>query len=545
VARLPEGNDGMMHFDEMTGLLYLEGQLDASHAKHVEEHAKTCGECRGLLRALDNESVWLREALAQDEESIPARVMEEPSGGRLPWGWLATLGIGAAGTYTIWSAMIEPWRAQAAEAGFTQGNLLTMLFFSSAFWKGWDAMRSLMESSAVAILAIVLMWLLRKRMRRATIGVVVASVILGALTLPAPAMAAQREHGDPNYTLPAGKEIKTDLIVAADSTQIDGDVDGDVIVFSQYITVNGHVKGDVLGFGQDLRINGTVDGNVRGWCQFLVLTGKVAKNLMVWSERTEVAQKASVGGTMTVGAEDIEVNGRIDGDVLAYSKDLKVDGLIGGDVDYTGARMNVGSTGEIQGKTHFSGREEPKVTQGAKLGSQIEFAPRKHGPNYTQARYYWHRVLLWGASVIFGILFLLLAPGFFLDATNAVNRFGLATGFGILFLIATPIVAVLACCTIVGIGAGVSTMLLYVVAVYGSQTLVGCWLGEKLLGPSHGVASAMGRMALGLGILRVAGMLPYWIGAMVSSVVVVCGLGAIVLAAYRKMKAGTPVVATA
>ena len=50
----------MSHFDEMTCLLYLEGQLDADHAEGVRTHAAGCAECRGLLRALQTESVWLR-----------------------------------------------------------------------------------------------------------------------------------------------------------------------------------------------------------------------------------------------------------------------------------------------------------------------------------------------------------------------------------------------------------------------------------------------------------------------------------------------------
>ena len=73
---------------------------------------------------------------------------------------------------------------------------------------------------------------------------------LCAVVLPPPAAAADTEHGKPNYTLAAGQVVKTDLIVAADRTVIDGDVDGDLIAWSRNITVNGHVKGDVLGWGQ-------------------------------------------------------------------------------------------------------------------------------------------------------------------------------------------------------------------------------------------------------------------------------------------------------
>ena len=49
----------MSHFDEMTGLLYLELQLDAEHARDIAAHAASCAECRELLHALETEGVWL------------------------------------------------------------------------------------------------------------------------------------------------------------------------------------------------------------------------------------------------------------------------------------------------------------------------------------------------------------------------------------------------------------------------------------------------------------------------------------------------------
>src|SRR5579863_9928924 len=173
----------MSHFDEMTALLYLESQLDADHARDISTHAATCAECRELLHALETEGVWLRESLAGDEEAVPARLIDAPERQGAPWGWISALGLSAGGAYTLWSGFVEPWRAQAAQAGFTQGNLLTMLFFSGAFWKGWDAMRSLTEFLAMATLGLIVMWLLRRRLRRIMTVAVVMGAVVGALVL--------------------------------------------------------------------------------------------------------------------------------------------------------------------------------------------------------------------------------------------------------------------------------------------------------------------------------------------------------------------------
>ena len=291
----------MNHFDEMTCLLYLEGQLDADHAEGVRSHAASCAECRGLLRALQSESVWLRDSLEADDESVPARLVQAPQHGGAPWGWISALGLSAGGAYTAWSGFIEPWRAQAAQAGFTQGNLLTMLFFSGAFWKGWDAMRSLIEFLAMATLGLVVMWLLRRHLRRTTALAVVMGALALMVALPPSAGAAELRHGDPNYTLPAGEVVHTDLIVSADSTRIDGDVEGDLIAFSRSVTVNGHIKGDIIAFSQELRVNGPVDGNVRAFVQNLQLYNTVARNVLVWAGDVNLDQGAKVNGTFDGG----------------------------------------------------------------------------------------------------------------------------------------------------------------------------------------------------------------------------------------------------
>jgi cytoskeletal protein CcmA (bactofilin family) len=526
----------MNHFDEMTALLYLEGQLDASRAQEVSAHAASCPGCRALLRALESEGVWLREALAVEEESIPARLIEAPVRSAVPWGWITTLGLSAGGAYTLWSGFIVPLRLQAAQAGFTQANLLTMLFFSGAFWKeGWDAMLKLMEFLAVATLGSLAIWLLRRHWRRFMTVALVMGAILCALTLPSPAGAAEVRHGDPNYTLPAGEEVKNDLIVYADHTWIDGEVDGDLIVFSANVTVNGHVKGDILSFTQGLRMNGLVDGNLRDCSHVLMLNGTVAKNLTAWAGEMELDEKAKVGGSIMAGSDSMVLNGQVTGDLIAFAGTIEINGLLGRNAAIRTSRLKIGPNAEIMGQTKYYCHRQPEVSPSAKLASPIEVVITRNVPDYTRPRYYWHQLLFWGASFVFGLTLLLLVPGFFLDATNSCKKIASAMGFGVLFLFATPIAAIVVCITIVGLGVGISSLLLYAIAVYGAKVFVAGWLGELLLGTSPGVGPAIGRLALGLAIIRALVMLPY-AGVWIALLAVIWGLGGLVLATYRRLR---------
>lgn len=532
--RMNDHFDG--HFDEMTGLLYLEGQLDADRAREVSAHVNSCSRCGELLHVLEREGVWLREALAVEDEPVPARMLAAPKRGAT-WGWMVAFGLGIGGAYTLWSGFVEPWLTQAAQAGFTQGNILTMLFFTGAFWKGWDTMRSLMEFSAVATLAAVAIWLLRKQWQRVTTIAFVVGAIVCALALPPSASAAEVKRGDPSYTLPAGQEVNNDLIVVAGRTRIDGQVDGDLVVFSDSLTVNGHVKGDIIAFGASVRVNGSVDGNVRVWAQTLSLNGNctVAKNVSAWTAQTDLDEKAAVGGTMTLFVGTGELDGRIGGDLLVGAGDLSINGTLARDAQIWAQRLTIGSVAEIKGRTKYSGRSQPDVAPGAKLGSPIDVTIKGPGPDYASPRYYWHQTLSWGASFLFGLVLLLIAPGFFFDAAQACKRVGPALGFGALFLFATPIAAIVACVTIVGLGIGISAALLYVIAVYSTQVFVGSWIGEKLLGAGVGVGPALGKLALGLAVLRVVRMIPY-VGPLAGILIVAWGLGALVLAVYRRMR---------
>ena len=525
----------MNHFDEMSCLLYLEGQLEPDRAREVAEHAASCASCRELLRALETEGVWLREALGAEEDSVPARLMEAPERSSAPWGWLTALGLAAGGMYTLWSGIVEPWRAQAEQAGFTQGNFLTMLFFSGSFWKGWDSMRSLMEFMAVATLGIVAMWLLRRHWKRFTTVAVVMGAAIGALAVAPTASAADVKNGDPNYTLAAGQVVNSDLIVTADTTRIDGDIDGDLIVWSRHVIVNGHVKGDVLCWADELRVNGTVDGNVRAWARSALIGGSVGRNFMAWAGEANVEEKGTVGRTVMLATGDSNLAGKIGGDVLAVGGNFQANGTFGRNIFIHSDRLSIGSGAEIKGSTKFEGNHEAEIASGAKLATPIDFVTLKHGPDYTRVRYYWHQTLLWGSSFLFGLMVLLLAPGFFFDAQDACKKAVPAVGFGVLFLIATPIAAALLCFTIVGIGVAISTLLFYIVAVYSTQIFVGGWLGEKILGASTGIGPAVGRLALGLGILRILRMLPY-VRIAVFWAVLIWGMGALVLALYKRLK---------
>ena len=524
----------MNHLDEMTCLLYHDGQLDPGHAREVSAHLGECVECRALLGAIERESRWLHEALTEEDEPVPARLLDpRPVRSRLPWGWIAGLAFGAGGLYTLWGSLIEPLRTQLNQAGFGEGNLLTLLLFHGTFWKGWEIMRSLIEFLAISSVGIALFALLRRGWRRSTtVGVVLASLTL-ALGLPTPAGAAEVKKGDPDYTLAQGETVKNDLIFFGKTARIEGEVDGDVIAFGQRVEISGHVKGDVICWAQDLRVTGTVDGNIRAGANSIFLDGQVGKNVTLWMGNFEAASSSHINGGAIVGGGDEEFHGKLDRDLIVFGADITLNGFFGGDVLARSGRLKIDSAAVIQGAARYKGHHEPSVSSSAKLAKPLDVEVISTRPDYASVRYYWHQVLLLGAGFVFGLVILLLLPGFYNEAVRSTERFGQSLGFGALLLCATPILAIIACLTIIGLAVGITSVLLYLMSLYAGHIIMSSWVGEKLLGWQAGLGHAIARLALGLVVIRVLRMVPY-VGGWVFFIATMWGLGALGVAAYRR-----------
>ncbi len=110
-------------------------------------------------------------------------------------------------------------------------------------------------------------------------------------------------------------------------------------------------------------------------------------------------------------------------------------------------------------------------------------------------------------------------------------------GIGLLALFATPILACLACITLVGMAIGVSGLMLWLITIYAAQVVVGAWIGARMLGESSEVPARIGRLAAGLLVIRILGNLPE-IGWVVWLIIFLWGMGAITLALFRSIRAG-------
>lgn len=530
----------MAHFDEMTCLLYLDGQLDPARKSEIDGHLRSCDACRALFGALRRETAFLSAAITEENEAVPAHLLAPPQPERIPWGWISVMGMACAGLSYVFS-IFDGYANQFSQAGFSSVHVLGQALSNALFWKGWsDVMTALMILS-VAAFCLPLLWFVRKSLRRMRPVAVVLVGMMVILLSPAGAGATRIERGPSTFTLRSEETEKQDLIVLAGSVRIDGTVEGDLIVFAESVTVTGRVMGDVLGFTRRLKLTGTVDGNVRVAANQVDVDGQVGHSVTCFSENFQLSDKGVISGSLIHFAAGSDIDGKVLRDVMTYAEKARTSGSVGGDMRIHAGVARFSSSATVGGKIEVRSKKEPEILSDA-LRSKVKFIlDEKEGPDYSQPRFYWKQMLRFGSAFFFGLALMLLMPGFYRNVLRQGRRYGPAFGVGLLALFATPILAILACITLVGIALGIGTLMLWVVMLYSSQVAVGGWLGSRILGDATDVPAQIGRLAAGLLMIRVAGNLPE-IGWFVWLVVFLWGMGAILLALFRAIASGMETV---
>lgn len=537
--------DSGQHLDEMTCLMYIERQLDRARAQQVSTHTQECASCRTLLRALERESRLLTRAMLEDEEPLPARLaqFQERARKSMQWIWTLAFGLAATGVYALYTNYVEPWQTELEKAGFGGSNLLSLLLFQGAFWKGWSSMITLLEVLALVTLGVFAVAFFRKRGRRGSALAIVVAGLCAAVLSPTASWASETRKGE---SVGVGRDevINGDIFLFGDRVRIEGTVDGDVFLFSNNANVTGHVKGDVFAFAKLLEVNGEIDGNIRAFTNTLTLRGSVARNILTFDENVDLESSSKIGGSLTIFVENLTSDGTLGRDILAMGKHLTLNGVVSGDIRAKAEKLTFGPNAQVKGTTRYEGDGPAEIAPSAKLASPIDFHKLQHRPRYMEGHYYVWQVIWVAAFVLFGLVLFQLMPRFAVEAVGNAERYGASFGLGVLVFFGVPIAAIIACVTVVGLFVGISAVFVWYASLYFAQLIVGALVGQWLMGRTRETWPLIGRMAVGIVLVRMATVIPE-IGGWVKFGVILWGLGAISLTIYNRFQPSLPAAAPA
>lgn len=393
-------------------------------------------------------------------------------------------------------------------------------------------MATLIEVLAlVTILASTAMFI-RRRVRRGSAYAMIAGLFAASSLSPALYATTEFRHTD-TVEVAKGETVKGDMYASGREIRIEGTVDGDLFIFGQQANVDGHVTGDVIAFAQELHINGQVDGNIRSFANSVYINGTVAKNAMSFAEHVTVDSAGKIGGSITTFVQVLTLDGHVGRDVLALTDSTNISGKVDGAITTQGTNLRLKAGSQVGGAIKFKGEHEPEVDSSAKLESRPEFTRNEHhADRSTGGSYVWRAI--WAAAVIlYGLVLFALMPRFANESVDAGHRYGASFGLGVLVLFAVPVVAIIACVTVVGLLVGISTFAVWLAALNAAHAVVGAILGERMMGQTRDNWQLIGRMVVGVLVLRVAELIPL-LGGWIKFAVVLWGMGAIALAIYRR-----------
>ena len=521
----------MNHFDELSCLLYLEGELDPSQALELAAHAERCHSCHELLASLEGETRLLQRTLI--EEQLEPAPLAEPAATIPAWLWTTCLLSIAGGGVTLWLDWIRPLLQGMSGYGIDGVGLVSSTAFDVFFWRRWATLGQTLEAVAVLAIGMMLLSVLRGLRMRGNSGIVGMGCLALLLLLPAKTQAQQTKTAD-FYTLPAGQTVAHNLFLKGNDLQINGTVEGDVVAFAHSLTINGKVDGDVISFTQFLTVNGEVDGNIRTFSQVLEVNGKVQRAVSAFVNRVELGPQASIGREVTFIADSLAVQGQLNRGILGMARTTQIDGHVDGNVLIHGSELRLTPGAEVQGHLAFTGPNPPSIDAQAKVDGGVEFHREHHISPWRTGSFYWHQALKWAAGFLAGVVLLLLFPGQVRTTLQGTrHRPALTLGVGAVALVATPLLVVLTAMTMVGMAIAVMTLLLFGIALYLAEVLSGFFLGQMILCRIvKKDCSAWVALAIGLLIVRIAVNIPY-LGGWLLMVILIFGLGAEIRALWQ------------
>jgi len=540
-------DERMKHLDEMTLLMYIERQLDRARGLEVSAHTQECDACRTLLRALERESRLLTRAMLEEDEPLPSKLaqFQERARRSMQWIWGLVFGLAATGVYVLYTEYVVELQKQLEQAGLGGSNLLNLLIFQSAFWRGWQSMLTLFELLALGTLGGLAVMFFRRRIRRGSALALVLAGLCALLAVPAPASATDFRHGD-RVTIGKEEVIHGDLFVAGGQIRVGGTIEGDLFIAGGDLEVSGHVLGDLISSSGTLRMSGQVDGNIRSYAGNLSVKGTVGHSVTVAGGDLTIDRDSKIGGSITSFAGREVVDGHVGRDLVAMGGTMSIGGTINGSAKLRCGELTIDSAAQIGGPVDFQGDKPPEVSSQAKLASPVHFEKLKHGEDYNSVHHWVWQVIWVAAFILFGLVLFSLMPKFAQESVTAGEQIGVTSGLGVLVLFGVPVAACIACVTVVGLFIGISTLFVWFASLYFAQIIVGAVVGQWLMGRTHELWPLIGRMAVGLAIVRLCTMIPH-VGGWAKFAAILWGIGAISLALFRRFQpvtgpaAGTPV----
>jgi hypothetical protein len=249
-----------------------------------------------------------------------------------------------------------------------------------------------------------------------------------------------------------------------------------------------------------------------------------------------VDEGGQVGEGIVAAAGDVSLDGEVKRGVnMLLSGNADVNGSIGRELNTAGGRLTLTNTARVGGDLSARVRRptDVHIADGATITGKRDIRLEVTENKFAHPRFYFHQAIWLAAAMLVGWLGVVLFPGFFRGATQAVGSGWLSLGLGVAVLAGVPVATIVAAITLVGFPLSLMLLAAYLAAIYLAKIWVGAFLGRILLKSSGNTTGdwLLG-LFVGLLIITVVRFIPY-LGGLAHFGVVCLGLGAFGAQLYR------------
>ena len=526
---------------ELSLSMFADGALEAHAAAEIDSHLPGCETCGARVAALRDEARMLRRALALDPATVAVPQFSRPASfGAVAAAIAATLAV--AELSSIARGLIGSSVPQAVKwfNPFDVSGLVNLLLRVGIYLmseRGAALIGSIFEAFGVLVIGVLLWWgaaVLGRRIR----GPLVMACLACAIALQSmPSHAVEIRHdAKGSIVIPAGETINDTLVAFGETVEVNGNVAGDLVAFGERVIVRGNVAGLVIAGGENVTLDGAVDGSVLAGAESLEISSpRIGRNFFGGGESVAVRDAASIEQNVLVGGEKVTLAGRIGRDVFGAATSLEVASTVGGALTAYTKEMTLLAPARIAGDVNAHGLERKDhvvVAPGAVIGGELKTTLDKlpgEENRYLTARFYGWELVWFAAAFIAGVAMLWLVPALRRVPFDGIPDALRAGGYGMVALVATPIIAMLACFTVVGIPIGVIAFMLWLIALYVAKLIVAQLVGARVI---ENVAQRREHFAVvfavGLFVVTLVTNLPL-VGGLIGFLVTLVGLGLLVL----------------
>lgn len=333
----------------------------------------------------------------------------------------------------------------------------------------------------------------------------------------------------------AQASLGRNVFVAGAAPVVREPVDGDLFAAGGNVVIDAAVAGDVLAGGGSLRVDGAVGGSLQAAGGRVTVLGTIGRSARVAAGEIELGPQSVVGGNLWMAGGQLRLLGTVRGDVHVAGGRVLVDGTIDGDVVAASGDLALGPHARIAGVLRHSGgtlrRDEAAQVGGGTLAWPGWRGERPPAAHRSAPAFGWGWAL---ALAILAALWLALAPRFLARVGRALQQRPVASvALGLAWLICAPLVLLVLLVTVIGLPLTLLGALLYVLLLPLAYVSTAIALGDAALRswagraePSWGWRAAAAALLL-VGLWQ-ATRLP-WIGAALSALALLAGLGALAL----------------